>query len=66
MWRNAHIAVLVRASTLRLRHRPRTPEEFQLWLHQQDATFSSNSAGDPASLVLTISRNAQPPLFSAV
>jgi hypothetical protein len=48
---NAHIADLLRAPTLRLRHRPRKSLEFPSRLHQQDATFSSDSSRDPASLV---------------
>jgi hypothetical protein len=43
MWRNAHITIFPRAPTQLL--------EFQPRLHQQDATVSSDSARDQASLV---------------
>jgi hypothetical protein len=42
VWGNAHITVLLRAPTKLLKFQPR--------LHQQDATVSSNSSRDQASL----------------
>jgi hypothetical protein len=59
VWGNTHITVLPRAPTQLL--------EFQPRLHHQDATVSSNSAQDQASLVSTTSvQRANSFVFSAV